>query len=115
MKEALISAHIMQPPDWELSFEIMCDASDYTVGAVFGQRKDEKFHAIYYASKTLNDAQINYATTKKEFLVVVFAIDKFRSYLIGSKVIVIIDHAAIRYLLNKKEAKPRLIRWILLL
>jgi hypothetical protein len=63
----------------------MCDASDYAIGAVLGQRKDKKLHAIYYASRTLDPAQMNYATTEKELLVVVFAVDKFRSYLVGSK------------------------------
>ncbi|XP_042388061.1 uncharacterized protein LOC121980164 [Zingiber officinale] len=115
LKEALISAPIMQVPDWTLPFEIMCDASDYAVGAVLGQRRDRKVHAIYYASRTLDDAQMNYATTEKELLAIVFALDKFRSYLVGFKVIVYTDHAAIRYLLSKKDAKPRLIRWILLL
>ncbi|CAN6552294.1 unnamed protein product [Malus baccata var. baccata] len=83
--------------------------------AVLGQRKDKRPHVIYYASRTLNDAQLNYSTTEKELLAVVFALDKFRSYLIGTKVIVFTDHAALKYLLTKKEAKPRLIRWILLL
>ena len=93
----------------------MCDASDYAIGAVLGQRKDKVLHAIYYASKTLDGAQVNYATTEKELLAVVYALDKFRTYLIGSKVIVHTDHSALKYLLAKKEAKPRLIRWILLL
>jgi hypothetical protein len=93
----------------------MCDASDYVVGAVLGQTKDKKHHAIAYARKTLIGPQLNYATTKKEFLVVVFAIEKFRSYLVGAKIIVYSDHAALKYLLTKKDAKPRLIRWILLL
>ncbi|KAM2165608.1 hypothetical protein ACFX1R_039742 [Malus domestica] len=93
----------------------MCDASDYALGAVLGQRKDKRPHVIYYASRMLNDAQLNYSTTEKELLAVVFALDKFRSYLIGTKVIVFIDHAALKYLLTKKEAKPRLIRWMLLL
>lgn len=115
LKNALISAPIIQPPDWKLPFEIMCDASDYAVGAVLGQTKDKKHHAIAYASKTLTGAQLNYATTEKELLAVVFAIDKFRSYLVGAKVIVYTDHAALKYLLAKKDAKPRLIRWILLL
>ncbi|CAN6583768.1 unnamed protein product [Malus baccata var. baccata] len=79
------------------------------------ERKDKRPHVIYYASRTLNDAQLNYSTTEKELLAVVFALDKFRSYLIGTKVIVFTDHAALKYLLTKKEAKPRLIRWILLL
>ncbi|KAD4385821.1 hypothetical protein E3N88_25990 [Mikania micrantha] len=93
----------------------MCDASDFAVGDVLGQRKDRHFHPIYYASKTLDDAQENYTTTEKELLAVVHAFDKFRSYLVLSKTIVYTDHAALRYLFAKKDAKPHLIRWILLL
>ncbi|CAA7051806.1 unnamed protein product [Microthlaspi erraticum] len=115
IKDALVSAPVVQPPNWELPFEIMCDASDYAVGAVLGQRKDKKLHVIYYASRTLDEAQCKYATTEKELLAIVFAFEKFRSYLVGSKVIVHSDHAALRYLLSKKDAKPRLLRWILLL
>ena len=100
LKKALIYAPIIQPPDWSLPFEIMCDASDYAVGAVLGQTKDKKHHAIAYASKTLTGPQLNYATTKKELLVVVFAIAKFRSYLVGAKVIVYTDHAAWKHLLH---------------
>jgi hypothetical protein len=115
LKDLLTSSPIMQPPDWSLPFELMCDASDYAVGAVLGQRKDKRPYAIHYASRTLNDAQLNYSTTEKELLAVVFALEKFRSYLLGTKVIVYTDHAALKYLLSKKEAKPRLIRWVLLL
>jgi hypothetical protein len=115
LQSLLSSAPIMKPPDWSLPFEIMCDASDFAVGAVLGQRVGKLPHAIYYASKTLMDAQVNYTTTEKELLAVVFALDKFRSYLLGSKVIIYSDHAALRHLLAKKETKPRLIRWILLL
>jgi hypothetical protein len=115
LKCALVSAPIIQPPDWSQPFEIMCDASDYAVGAVLGQRKEGRIHTVYYASKTLNGAQLNYATTEKELLAVVFAFEKFRSYIVNLKVIVYTDHAAIKYLLAKKEAKPRLIRRILLL
>jgi len=93
----------------------MCDASDYAVGAVLGQCRDKQHYAISYASKTLTGTQLNYATMEKELLAVVFAMDKFRSYLVGAKVIVYTDHAALKYLLTKKDAKPRLIRWILLL
>ncbi|BBH07151.1 transposable element gene [Prunus dulcis] len=88
---------------------------NYAVGAVLGQRKDKLPHVIYYASRTLNDAQFNDATTEKELLAVVFALEKFRSYLVGAKIIVYTDHAALKYLLSKKDAKPRLIRWVLLL
>jgi hypothetical protein len=91
------------------------DASDYAVGVVLGQRKEGRVHAVYYASKTLNEAQLNYATMEKELLAVVFTFEKFRYYIVNSKVIVYTDHAAIKYLLAKKDAKPRLIRWILLL
>ena len=115
LKSMLTSAPIMQPPDWSLPFEIMCDASDYAVGAVLGQRKDKKPYVIYYASKTLNSTQLNYSTTEKELLAVVFALDKFRSYLVGSPIVVFSDHAALKYLFSKKDAKPRLIRWVLLL
>ena len=79
------------------------------------KNKDKKHHAIAYASKTLTGPQLNYATTEKELLAVVYAIDKFRSYLVGAKVIIYTDHAALKYLLTKKDAKPHLIRWILLL
>ena len=65
---------------------------------------------IYYASKVFNDAQRNYTTTEKELLAIVFAFDKFRSYLIGAKVIVFTDHTALKYLFPKQESKPRLIR-----
>lgn len=85
------------------------------MGQRVGQRVGKLPHVIYSDSRTLNDAQLNYSTTEKELLAVIFALEKFRSYLIGSKVIVYSDHAAIRYLLTKKDAKPRLIRWILLL
>ena len=115
LKKKLVEAPIMVSPDWNLPFELMCDASDFAVGAVLGQRQGNHFHPIYYASKTLNDAQENYTTTEKEMLAVVFAFDKFRSYLVLSKVIVYTDHSALKYLLNKSDAKPRLIRWVLLL
>jgi hypothetical protein len=115
LKSALVSARIIQHPDWSQPFEIMCDASDYAVGAVLGQRKEGRVHTVYYASKTLNEAQLNYATTEKELLAVVFTFEKFRSYIVNSKVIVYTDHAAIKYLLAKKDAKPRFIHWILLL
>jgi hypothetical protein len=93
----------------------MCDASDFAVGAVLGQTKDKKHYAISYASKTMTEPQLNYSTTEKELLAVVFAIDKFRSYLVGAKIIIYSDQVALKYLLTKKDAKPHLIRWILLL
>ncbi|XP_059593742.1 uncharacterized protein LOC132254043 [Vitis vinifera] len=115
LKSLLTSAPIVRSPNWSLPFELMCDASDYAVGAVLGQRDDGKPYVVYYASKTLNDAQKNYTTTEKELLAVVFALDKFRNYLLGTSIVIFTDHSALKYLLNKKDAKARLIRWILLL
>src|SRR4051812_13940789 len=115
LMELLTTAPILKPPDWSLPFELMCDASDYSLGAVLGQKVKKKLYVIYYASRTMNEAQINYTTTEKEFLAIIFALEKFRPYLIGTNVTIYTDHAAIKYLLSKKDAKPRLIRWILLL
>ena len=115
LKTKLATAPVMIAPNWNKEFELMCDASDYTVGAFLGQREDKVFHAIYYASKVLNEAQVNYATTEKEMLAIVFALEKFRSYLVGLKVIIFTDHATIKHLLTKADSKPRLIRWVLLL
>jgi hypothetical protein len=95
LESALVSAPIFKPPDWSQPFEIMCDASDYTVGAVLGQRKEGRVHAVHYASKTLSGAQLNYATTEKELLAVVFTFKKFRSYIVNSKVIVYTDQVSL--------------------
>ena len=115
IKIRLVQAPIMAAPEWDQGFEMMCDASDFTMGAVLGQRKEKIFRAIYYASKTFNEAQENYSTTEKEMLAIVFSCEKFRPYILGSHIIVHTDHALIKYLMSKKEVKPRLIRWVLLL
>ncbi|GKF33679.1 reverse transcriptase domain-containing protein, partial [Tanacetum coccineum] len=93
----------------------MCDASDYAIGVVLGQRIEKHFRPIHYASKTMTEAETNYTTTEKEMLAVVYAFEKFRSYLIMNKSIVYTDHSALKYLFNKKDAKARLLRWVLLL
>ena len=77
LKEKLISSPIIVAPDWELPFTLMCDASDYAIGVVLGQQKGKIFHVIYYASKVLNDAQLNYATTEKELLGVFMLLTNF--------------------------------------
>ncbi|GJR60971.1 reverse transcriptase domain-containing protein [Tanacetum coccineum] len=102
-------------PDWDLPFEIMCDASDFAVGAVLGQRKTKHFQPIHYASKTMTEAQAHDTTTENELLAVVYAFEKFRPYLVLSKSIVYTDHSTLKYLLTKQDAKPRFLRWILLL
>ncbi|XP_075507409.1 uncharacterized protein LOC142544236 [Primulina tabacum] len=86
IKKALVTAPIMIVPDWKEPFKLMCDASDYAVGAVLGQRREKMYRVIYYASRTMDSAQQNYTTTEKEMLAVVFAFDKFRPYLVGTKV-----------------------------
>ena len=93
----------------------MCDANDYAMGAVLGQKTNKMFRVIYYASKTFNEAQENYSTTEKEMLAMIFACEKFRPCILGSHIIIHTNHAAIKYLMANKEAKPRLIRWVLLL
>ena len=115
IRSRLVESPIMAKPDWNKKFKIMCDASDYAMGAVLGQKMDKMFRAIYYASKTFNEAQENYSTTEKEMLAMVFAYEKFRPYILGFHVIIHTNHAAIKYLMATKEAKLRLIRWVLLL
>nr|GFA05953.1 reverse transcriptase domain-containing protein [Tanacetum cinerariifolium] len=106
LKKKLTEASILVVPDWNLPFELMCDASDFAIGAVLGQRKMKHFQPIHYASKTMTEAQIHYTTTEKEMLAVVYAFEKFRPYLVLSKSIVYTDHSALKYLLIKKYAKP---------
>nr|GFC73128.1 reverse transcriptase domain-containing protein [Tanacetum cinerariifolium] len=93
LKKKLTEAPILVVPDWNLPFEQMCDASDFAIGA----------------------AQIHYTTTEKEMLAVVYAFEKFRPYLVLSKSIVYTDHSALKYLLSKQDAKPKLHWWFLLL
>nr|GEV42191.1 reverse transcriptase domain-containing protein [Tanacetum cinerariifolium] len=109
LKKKLTEASILVVPDWNLHFELMCDASDFAIGAVLGQRKTKHFQPIHYASKIMTEAQIHYTTMEKEMLAVVYAFEKFRPYLVLAKTIVYTDHSALKYLLNKQDAKPRLI------
>nr|GEW57106.1 reverse transcriptase domain-containing protein [Tanacetum cinerariifolium] len=113
--EKLTKALILIAPNWDQPFELMCDASDFAVGAVLGQRIEKHFRPIHYANKMMTEAESNYTTTEKEMLAVVYAFEKFRSYLIMNKSIVYTDHSALKYLFAKKDAKARLLRWILLL
>nr|GEZ86836.1 reverse transcriptase domain-containing protein [Tanacetum cinerariifolium] len=110
LKKKLTEAPILIAPNWDLPFKLMCDASDFAIGAVLGQRHEKHFRPIHYASKTLTDAESNYTTTKKEMLAIVYTFEKFRSYLIMNKCIVHMDHSALKYLFAKKDAKARLLR-----
>nr|GEX57620.1 reverse transcriptase domain-containing protein [Tanacetum cinerariifolium] len=115
LKKKLTEAPILIAPNWDLPFELMCDASDFAIGAVLGQRQEKHFKPIHYASKTMNDTESNYTMTEKEMLAVVYAFEKFRSYLIINKSMVHTDHSALNYLFAKKDSKARLLRWVLLL
>nr|GFA00092.1 reverse transcriptase domain-containing protein [Tanacetum cinerariifolium] len=92
LKRKLTEAPILIAPDWDIPFEVMCDASDFVIGAVLGQRQEKHFRPIHYASKTMTEAESNYTTTKKEM-----------------------DHSALKYLFAKKDSKASLLRWVLLL
>ncbi|RDX86785.1 Retrovirus-related Pol polyprotein from transposon 17.6, partial [Mucuna pruriens] len=117
LKTRLTSTPILQAQNWELPIELMCDASNSALGVVLGQRVEvgKLAYVISYTSQTMELAHINYITTEKELLAIVFPLDKFRAYLLGSKVIVFSNHVALKYLVKKLDAKPRLIRWMLLL
>ncbi|GKB48417.1 reverse transcriptase domain-containing protein [Tanacetum coccineum] len=115
LKKKLTEAPILIAPDWDLPFELMCDASDFAIGVVLGQRHEKHFRPIHYASKIMNEAESLYTKTEKEMLAVVYAFEKFRSYLILNKSIVYTDHSALKYLFAKKDSKARLLRWVLLL
>nr|GEU61160.1 DNA-directed DNA polymerase [Tanacetum cinerariifolium] len=109
LKRKLTEAPILIALDWDLPFELMCDASDFAIGAVLGQCQEKHFRHIHYASKTITKAESNYTTTEKEMLAVVYAFEKFRSYLIMNKIIVYMDHSALKYLFAKKDSKARLL------
>nr|GEV03665.1 reverse transcriptase domain-containing protein [Tanacetum cinerariifolium] len=111
LKKKLTEAPILIAPNWDLPFKLMCDASDFAICAVLGQRHEKHFKPIHYASKTMTDAESNYTATEKEMLVIVYAFEKFRSYLIMNKSVVHTDHSVLKYLFAKKDAKARLL-WI---
>nr|GEW85059.1 reverse transcriptase domain-containing protein [Tanacetum cinerariifolium] len=115
LKRKLTEAPILIASDWDMPFELMCDASDFAIGAVLGKHQDMHFRPIHYASKTMIEAKSNYTTTEKEMIAVVYTFEKFWSYLILNKSIVYTNHSALKYLFAKKDSKARLLRWVLLL
>nr|GEV99593.1 reverse transcriptase domain-containing protein [Tanacetum cinerariifolium] len=115
LKRKLTEAPILIAPDWNMPFELMCDASDFAISAVLGQRQDKHFRPIHYASKTMTEVESNYTITEKEMLAVVYAFKKFRFYLFMNKSILYTDHSALKYLFAKKDSKAGLLRWVLLL
>jgi hypothetical protein len=109
------TAPILRGPDWTLPFHISSDASDTAIGAVLGQEEDHLPYAIYFISKNMSPAELNYTVTEKEFLVVIYAINKFRHYITRYSTFVHTDHSTIKYLMNKPITNARVTRWLLLL
>ena len=105
-----MSAHIIISLDWSKPFEVLCDYSGVAFVVVLGQRRDKILNPIYYSIKDLNEAQKNYTMIEQDLLAVVFAFEKFRSYFLGRRVIVHTDHFALRYLMEKMDAKASFIR-----
>nr|GEX50352.1 reverse transcriptase domain-containing protein [Tanacetum cinerariifolium] len=114
-EEKLTKAPILIALDWDMPFELLCDASDFVISTVLGKRQEKHFRPIHYASKTTTEAESNYTTTEKEMLAVVYAFEKFQCYLIMNKSIVYTNHSALKYLFAKIDFKARLLRWVLLL
>ncbi|GKF72769.1 reverse transcriptase domain-containing protein, partial [Tanacetum coccineum] len=102
LKKKLIEAPILIAPDWDLPFELMCDASNFAIGAVLGQRHEKHIRPIHYASKIMTEEESHYTMTEKEMLAVVYTFENFRSYLILNKCIVYTDHSALKISLLKK-------------
>nr|GEW52767.1 reverse transcriptase domain-containing protein [Tanacetum cinerariifolium] len=115
LKRKLTESPILIAPDWDLPFELMCDASDFAIGGVLGQRQKKHSRPIHYAGKTMTEAESNYTTTEKGMLAVVYAFEKLQSYRIMNKSIVYTNHSTLKYLFAKKDSKERFLRWVLLL
>nr|GEW27773.1 putative reverse transcriptase domain-containing protein [Tanacetum cinerariifolium] len=125
LKKKLTEAPILIAPNWDLPFELMGDASDFAIGGSgsggveqeVGERWENCWREklVMGATIPMNDAETKYTTTEKEMLAVVYAFEKFWSYLIMNKSIVHTDHSALKYPFAKKDVKVRLLRWVLLL
>ena len=115
LKRLVSTTPILRRPDWDISFQISSDASDAPIGAIIGQEEDKKHYVIYYISKNLILAELNYTVTEKEYLAVIYAINKFRHYITGYPVVLCTDHSAIKYLANKPITTGRVTRWLLIL
>ena len=115
LKEKLSTAPILRGPNWTLPLHISSDASDTAIGAVLGQQDGQAPYSVYYISKNLAPAKLNYTITEKDFLAIVYSINKFRHYITGYPTFVHIHHSAIKYLMNKPVTNARVTRWLLLL
>jgi len=115
LKSKLVTTPILRGPNWALPFHIHTDASNKAIGAALGKIDEKLPYAIYFISKNLSKAELNYTTTEKELLAVVHSLNKFRHYITGYQTFVHTDHSAIKYLMNKPDVNARIIRWLLLL
>ena len=111
----MLIAPVLIGPNWDLLFQISSNALDTAIGVVLGQEEDKKPYAIYYISNNLSPTELNYTITKKEFLGVIHAVNKFRHYITGYLVVLYTDHYAIKYLANKPITNGRVTRWLILL
>ena len=112
----LAKAPIVQPPQWDLPFHVFVDASDVAIGAVLMQaRVPDWFRPVYYASRRLSAAEKNYSVTEREALGMVYAVNKFRHYLLGNKFTFHVDHSALVYLVAKQALHGKFARWMIIL
>jgi len=115
LKQQLSTTPIFRGPNWSLSFHIFTDASNTTIGASLGKKENQLNYVIYFISKNLTPAELNYIVTEKQMLVVVHEVNKLRHYITGYEVFIHIDHLAIKYLMNKPITNGRITRWFLLI
>ena len=115
LKEKISTTLVLRGPDWKLPFHISTDALDTAVGGVLGQKEETRTYVIYFISKNMTPAELNYTTTEKKMLVVIDFVNKFWHYIMGYEVFVHMDHSSIRYLMNKPITHGRVTRWLLLL
>lgn len=101
----------MQYPDFNKTFTVTTDASNYAIGAVLSQNNNNKDLPIAYASRTLNEHEVNYSTTEKELLAIVWTVKYFRPYLYGRKFKIITDHRPLTWLMSLKDPSSKLVRW----
>ena len=115
LKGKLVTAPILRGPNWALPFDIHTHASNKEIGVSLGKIDEKLPYAIYFVSKNLSKAELNYTVTEKELLAVVHSLNKFRHYITNYQTFVHTDHAAIRYLMKKPDVNAHIIRWLLLL
>jgi hypothetical protein len=102
LKQKLVSAPILVPPNWDKDFDVYVDASNVAIGSILSQKDDSQHdHPIYFGSRQLNVAEKNYSVTEREALGMIFSFQKFRHYLLGYKFTFYVDHDALKYMINK--------------